>query len=178
VARNINQVSFRRGGGKKRLTEWGIGSFPTGVSALAASTKAIAVLVPAANLEPESPATIVRTRLELMIESDQSVAPEAQLGAFAIGFVNVVAGALGITALPGPVTDLAWGGWFVYQPIMQSVRATTNIGFSRWNRTYHIDSKAMRKFESDMSMVWMIENSSATAGFNFAVGGRILVKAG
>ncbi len=172
-----NRGSFR-GRGSKRLTEWGICSVATGFSSAAAGTKVIAFLAPAAVLEPESPATIVRSRLLLSIRSDQSAATENQMGAFGCGFVNVVAGALGITALPGPATDCAWGGWFVWQPIVQAIRVTTDVGFDpQYVTQYVIDSKSMRKFESDMSLLWMIENVGAH-GFDFAVTGRMLVKAG
>ena len=41
-----------------------------------------------------------------------------------------------------------------------------------------IDSKAMRKFESDEGLVFMIENASSTNGFDAMLQLRFLVKAG
>ena len=176
VRRIRNQGSFGRGG-KKRLTEWGICSVPAGYSVVAANSKVILVLVPAATLEPESPATIVRSRFLLSIQPPGTTSDRDMVGAFGIGFVNVVVGALGVTALPGPATDCAWGGWFVWQPIGVSFNVATEVGFNLLSREYVIDSKAMRKFESDMSMVMMIENTSGSQ-FNALINGRMLVKAG
>jgi len=174
---NRNQSSFR--GSRKRLTEWGICTTPTGFSTVAAGAKVLLVLVPVANLAPESPATIVRSRFILGVRSDQSTATEDLIGAFGIGFVNVVAGALGITALPGPATDCAWGGWMVWQPLIDSIRATTDVGFQgRFTRQYTIDSKAMRKFQEDESLAMVVENTSGAHNFEVALAGRMLVKAG
>ena len=172
----VSHQSFSRG--PKRLTEWGICTVPTGYSSVAANAKAIAVLVPAATLEPESPATIVRTRLELSIRASDTSSDTNMVGAFGCGLVNVVAGALGITALPGPSTDCTWPGWFVWQPIVTAFQVTTDVGFQgQIDRKYTIDSKSMRKFKSDQSLVFMIENNTAVAWL-FAVAGRMLVKAG
>jgi len=136
------------------------------------------VLVPAAGLEPESPATIVRTRLELSIKPTTTASDTNMVGAFGVAFVNTVAATLGITALPGPAAECAWGGWFVWQPIVTSFQVTTDVGFQgQIDRKYTIDSKAMRKFESDQALVMMIENNTAVAWL-FAVAGRLLVKAG
>jgi len=174
---NRNQTTFRRGA--RRQTEWGICTVPTGFTNVAASTKAILVLVPAATLEPESPATIVRSRFLLTVNSDQKIADEVQVGAFGIGFVNTVAATLGITALPGPSTDCAWGGWFVWQAFLNEFvfgQAGASNVFNAGDR-YIIDSKAMRKFESDQALVMMVENAG-TAGIRVALAGRMLVKAG
>ena len=171
-----NQGSFR--GGKKRLTEWGLCSVPTGFSTIGANTKVALVLFPAATLAPESPATIVRSRLHLSVRPVTGGGADVNMvGAFGCGFVNVVAGALGVTALPGPATDCSWGGWFVWQPIGSAFEFITGSG-ARLNSTeYVIDSKAMRKFEADMSLVWMIENSTSVA-WDAMINGRMLVKAG
>ncbi len=175
--RSKNQVSFR-GGGKKRLTEWSLCTVPAGYSTAAGNSKLVLVLFTAALLAPDSPATIVRTRLRLSVRPVTGGGADVNLiGAFGCGFVNVVAGALGITALPGPATDCAWGGWFVWQPVVSAFEFITGTG-ARLNSTdYTIDSKAMRKFESDQSLVFVFENSTSVA-YDVAVSGRILVKAG
>jgi len=170
-----NQGTFRRGG-PKRLTEWGICTVPTGFSNIVPG-KTILVLVPAATLQPESPATVVRSRFMLSIGSDQSAANEAQVGAFGIGFVNEVAGALGVTGVPGPATDCAWGGWFVWQAFLQENSTGTDQVASSISH-YVIDSKAMRKFTEDESLVMVIENTAGSDGLRAAVAGRMLVKAG
>jgi len=138
------------------------------------------VLFPASLLSPESPATIVRSRLVINVGSDQRAATEEIVGAFGCGFVNTVAASLGITALPGPATDCSWGGWFVHETFSERITVTTDIGVGNLGsatRRIVIDSKAMRKFEEDQALVWMFENLAST-GMVFAVSGRMLVKAG
>ncbi len=152
---------------------------PTGYSLVAPASKVLLVLVPSGMLEADSPGTIVRTRGLLSIATDQVAGTEDQVGAFGIGLVNDVAGALGITALPGPATDCQWAGWFVWQAFLQEFRFGDATGFAPGaGIQYEIDSKAMRKFGSDQSLVMMIENTDAAASLRVALAVRILVKAG
>ncbi len=114
--------------------------------------------------------------MHLSPKSDQSVATEEVFGAFGIGLVNVVAGALGITALPGPATHLLWPGWFVWQPFMQRLEFKSAVGIEPgFFKEYVIDSKAMRKVKEDESLMGMLELKTPT-GASFALTGRILVK--
>ncbi len=167
----------RVGKGAKRLVEWSISSVPTGFSAAVAGAKTIAVLVPSTILGEFSPATLVRTHLELRITSDQAGASEDQIGAVGCAFVNDVAGALGITALPGPASESSWGGWFLHKFFIQRFLFASSAGIMERGQSYSIDSKAMRKFASDESLVIMIENFG-TFGFSFALSARFLIKAG
>ncbi len=163
----------------KRSTDWQIATFPVGETAVAASTKVLLILVPSTTLGTIAPATIVRTRGIFAIRSDAPGVTELQVGAFGIGLVNDVAGALGVTALPGPSTDALWGGWFVHQFITQANQVNTAIGAdARGVYQYEIDSKAMRKFESDEALVIMVENTSGSFAFTITAGIRFLVKAG
>ena len=172
-----NRVSVRRVG-SKRQTAWDICSAPTGFSALAAGAKAIAVFAPAAVLQEMAPATVVRTRGVLAIQTDNTGAAEEQIGALGFGFVNEVAAQLGVTGLPGPATDCAWGGWFVHQFFIQSFLFISGVGVDPARATqYPIDSKAMRKFENDEAMLAAVENFGTT-GLEFALSFRMLIKAG
>ncbi len=60
------------------------------------------------------PFTIVRTRVQILFISDQTVASEFPAGA--LGFITVKqpASAIGITAMPTPLTE-SQADWFVYQ---------------------------------------------------------------
>ncbi len=175
---NRNRVQVRRVGSSRRQTEWSISTVPTGYSAVAASTKAIAVLVPSSTLADIGPATVVRTHGILAIQTDNVGASEEQIGALGFAFVNEVAGSLGITGLPGPAAQSSWGGWFVHQFFNQTFLFVSGVGVDPHRSTqYPIDSKAMRKFEADESLLVMIENFG-TFGFEFAISMRILVKAG
>ena len=175
---NRNQVSFSRGG-KRRLTEWSLCTSATGFSNISPASKATLVLFPSTIIDPISPATIVRSRIELAVASDQVAATEVQVGAFGVGFVNAVAGTLGVAGIPGPATDCDWGGWFVHQFFNQEFVFGTAVGLHPDFATrYSIDSKAMRKFHEAEVLVMMIENLSASDGIRVAVSGRFLVKAG
>ncbi len=165
-------------GSKKRSTQWAICSVPTGLSVCAASTKCIAVLVPSTTLLDLVPFTITRTIVELHISSDQSGASECQIGALGFGVVNRVAGALGITGLPGPATDCGWPGWFAHRFFTQEFLFITGTGTEEKGREYHIDSRAQRKVETEEDIVAMIENFDANNGIAFGVSFRMLLKAG
>ena len=163
--------------GSKRLVDWELGIFSTGFTAVAEGSKVLVASFSAAALDPVAPATIVRTRLRISVESNQVIASEDQLGAFGLSFQNEVARALGVTGLAGPVTDFNFD-WFVYQPICQRTTFVDGTGFRRIDTEYEIDSKAMRKFSGGSALVIMAENISSTDAFRIAVEGRILIKAG
>ncbi len=153
-----NQVSFRPAS-KKRQTEWSLCSISTGYSTIAASSKVLMVVFPAAMLSPESPATIVRTRGVLSIRPVETAIDRTLVGAVGFGIVNTVAGALGITALPGPSAQCSWAGWFVWQTFIEQFFITTDVGWDFASKSFTIDSKAMRKFKEDEALVVVIENA-------------------
>ena len=164
--------------GKKRLVAWDICSAPTGVSNLAAATKALALRVPSSTMQDIAPGTVVRTHGKLLITTDQTAASEEQIGAIGFGFVNDVAGALGVTGLPGPANECAWSGWFLHQFFNQGFKLGDATGFGNNGVEYTLDSKGMRKFGADEELVVVIENFHASTAFNFALSFRMLIKAG
>ena len=123
------------------------------------------------------PFTIVRSRFVIGVESDQTAASESQIGAFGMAVVSDEAVAVGVTAVPTPVTQMASDYWFVHQIFMSSciVKDATGIDFDVM-KNYEIDSKAMRKVDIGQDLVLVAELSAAGAGFAFTVGGRMLVK--
>jgi len=174
--RTSNRGSFSRG--RQRQTEWSLCSVPTGYSLIAANTKVLLVLFPVVTLAAESPATIVRTRGTLSVKNVDAAGDNDIAGAFGCGLVNSVAGALGVTGIPGPATNCDWPGWYVWQPFLHSLELVSGVGFdSNFDREYVIDSKAQRKFEDGQALAWVIENNTAVA-FEAAVSLRTLVKAG
>ncbi len=170
--------SFVRSG-KVRQTDWVLAVATTSVVNVPAASKVLLVSFPSATLATLAPSTLIRTRGIFSISSDQQAAGEQQLGAVGFGFVNEVARALGVTGLPGPFTDDLWGGWFYHQYIAQRFGFASGVGFEAdfAPRTV-IDSKAMRKFESDEGLVFMVENGHATHGFDIQLHARMLIKAG
>ena len=171
--------SIRKGGGLKRSTDWSLGIIPVGGTVVPAASKLVVGTFTSATLATLVPATVIRVRGMMNVYSDQVAATEHQVGAMGFGFVNEVAATLGITGLPGPSTDALWDGWFVHQFITQRFHFADNTGLLPYMGTqYVIDSKAMRKFESDEALVVVVENTSLTQGFEVQLGCRILTKAG
>ena len=69
--------------------------------------------------------TIVRTIGRYFVASDQALALEEQLGAWGMVRVTEAAAAIGITAIPGSVTDKDDEGWMVWEGIAQNGQLTT-----------------------------------------------------
>jgi len=120
------------------------------------------------------PFTIMRTRLTVLFESDQAIASERPQGAFGIVIVNDVASALGITGVPGPVTDPN-SPWLVYQGLVSSFLLGDATGFINDGSLYEIDSKAMRKVGENENINFMVEMRTAP-GAIITIEGRMLVK--
>ena len=119
--------------------------------------------------------TILRTVGLMAVRSDQSAAAEEQLGAFGMYVVSDRAIAIGLSAIPGPVTNIDDDGWFMYQPVAQAFLFLTAAGFESDNaRHYPFDSKAKRVVPSGMGIAVMVENSHATHAFDIAFTIRIL----
>jgi len=165
-------------GRSKRSTTWSICSVPTGMSNLAAATKSLAISVPSTTLLDLIPFTITRTVGKVAISSDQLAATEEQIGAFGFGLINDVAGAIGVSGIPGPATNCGWPGWFVHQFFSRRLAIVTAIGSLIDTTEYVFDSRAMRKIEAEQDLVFVVENFHATAGLRFAASFRMLIKAG
>ncbi len=123
------------------------------------------------------PFTIIRTHLVVSIISDQVAADEAQFGAFGMAVVSEQAEAIGVTAVPTPVTDANSDLWFVHQWLMNEVSVVSAVGFNEDGaHQYLIDSKAMRKVEEGEDVVGVAEFSAAGGGIIVRVAGRLLLK--
>jgi len=138
-----------------------------GVAALHASLNAAALAL--------RPFTIIRTRGVISVQSDQEVADEE--GIFGMGYAVVSddASAIGITAVPTPITDQASNLWFVYEEIPWSWRIVTS-GAGKTVTHQAFDSKGMRKVEVGQDIVNVVENNSSAFGCEFSVDSRLLVK--
>ncbi len=119
------------------------------------------------------PFTIVRTHVAYHVHSDQAAAFESQVGAVGFAVVSDQAVAVGITAVPTPITDLESDLWFVHEIYMQSSASVVEgqVGFR-----YTIDSKAMRKVEDGQDVVVLAELDNQGSGQDIILGGRMLIK--
>ncbi len=110
--------------------------------------------------------TVVRTLGQFFVTSDQAIAVEEQIGAWGMVRITDAALAIGVTAMPGPVTDLDDEGWMVWQGFSQNGQLTTGgpSGFM-----YSFESKAARRIEEGHSMAIVVENAHASEGFRFSL---------
>jgi len=156
-----------RGRAPRRSTEWLASADVTTFTTLAASGVVLSQFF--AFLEP---ATIIRTRGSLWVKSDQVAAQETSFGALGFSVVTNQANAIGVTAVPTPITDEASDEFFVWMPFATLIETTVGAikGFE-----YPFDSKAMRKVTSGQTTVVTLENASLV-GLEFLIKFRMLVK--
>ena len=93
--------------------------------------------------------TIVRTRGELLLTLSST--PVAGDGwpeiAFGICIVSENAAGIGVTAIPDPIADIAWDGWYVYWTGAIHTGQNNLYGPAAAARIV-IDNKAMRKHKN------------------------------
>ena len=159
--------------GARRQTTWL--DVPVQVSTLSAASQLILSLT--AEELAKRPFTVIRTRLTVSVQSDQSAGSETGISAIGLCVVSDQALAIGVTAVPTPITDLASDLWLMHQPLISAFLFATAAGFEEPNdRIYEIDSKAMRKVNNDQDLVMVTENSAVGGGAIITVLGRILIK--
>ena len=159
--------------GPRRATDWGASSVQSSkVNIAAASAVLDEVFVPIVGGE-----TLIRTRGALAYSSDQAIATETQVGAFGICVVTAQAVSVGITAIPHPATDAAWGGWLYHQFLQRVFRFGTAVGMEPdFMHQIEVDSKAMRKVDEDERLITVWENTSSTHGIDTLSSFRFLSK--
>ena len=162
--------SFVRG--PRTATDWSASTPITAFTTVAASTAVLdQVFIPLPGGE-----TVLRTRGIFTFMSDQAAANENVLGAVGIGVVSEQAATVGITAIPHPATDAAWGGWLWHSFFASRLQFVSAVGvLPEMAQTIVIDSKAMRKVGENERLVLVMENSSIK-GLQFGMSVRILSK--
>jgi len=134
------------------------------------------ILAQSADLDIKRPFTILRTHLFLSVGSDQSAADEVQFGAVGMCVVADQASAIGITAVPTPITDLGSDLFFLHQFFASDFALATAIGIAGTRKIFEISSKAMRKVNDDQEAILVGEVASISNGVNIQLGGRMLIK--
>ncbi len=140
---------------------------------------AAVISVANAELLDERPFTIVRTHLMIHWVSDQVAASELQLGAVGAAVVSDQAVAIGVTAVPTPVTDLTSDLWYMHQRFMNEFKLLSSVGFeSNAGRVWEIDSKAMRKVVFGAQPIFVAESLTTIGdgGGQLTHAGRFLIK--
>ncbi len=162
---------IRQSRGTRRPTTWVQSTDETSFTTVAAAT---AVLDQ--SLVSGDPTTIVRTRGQITVISDQAAAGERPFGALGMNIVSAEALAAGAASIPPPYSNSGDDGWFLHQFFDAPVRFGSGVGFNNISKTFAFDSKAMRKVSPDDRIVVMVENGSAADGLVFLLSFRMLLK--
>ena len=168
MARGRHQVIRSR---STRVSAWG-GAFLAN-TVIAASGKTLLASLDAQALALR-PFTVIRTRLLISYESDQTTVLERPQGAFGMAVVSDQASAAGAASIPGPQTDTDYD-WIVYQGLQCSFIFVSGAGFrSPGAEQYTVDSKSMRKVGLNEDLVFMVEQD--LFGARIGIEGRFLIK--
>jgi len=123
------------------------------------------------------PFTVIRTHVAVNMSSDQIIAGEGGIGGYGGCVVTAQAEAIGITAIPTPILDMASDSWFLHTLTPFQLVFATAVGFDDHSgETFHYESKAMRKVSEDERLIFVAESAAAQDGANIRVAGRILIK--
>ena len=172
---NRNISRFRRGSVQRRESLWIFGN-PIDTTLSAASTAALVSTLNAAALALR-PFTVVRTRGQLWIRSDQTAAAEDYAASLGMAVVSEQAAAIGVTAVPTPEADRGSDMFFLFESGQQAFTrfdATGVLGME--GIVIGFDSKAMRKVNGDQDIAVVIETASISLGAQVMVSFRMLVK--
>ncbi len=163
-----------RGGKNRRESLW-IGGLEARTTIAGASGAVLLSSLNAAALALR-PFTVVRTRGAMYLQSDQTGANEFQAVAYGRAVVSDQASAIGITAVPTPVTDDGSDLWYMYEWLFNDFTFVSGVGFGQAGRFKEIDSRAMRKVEDGQDMVSVVESGANTFGLAVHTFTRTLVK--
>ena len=163
--------------GQRRSTSWETGPLSADTTVSSSTGK----LWSATAVPQVDGLTVVRMRGLINIWlTAATAAGDGFAGAFGIGITSDEAIAIGVTAVPSPLSNMAWEGWIWHS--FWDVRALTGTIADGVNAgvTYQrvvVDSKAMRKLPLGMTMFGasdQTESGTATAEYNADI--RMLVK--
>jgi len=123
------------------------------------------------------PFTVIRSRFEFMVRSDQIAASETQAAAFGFCIVTDQARAAGVASIPTPITEMGSDVWFLHKLMFNRFSFITGSGFANVASSWSVDSRAMRKVAIGEDIVGVGEGEfTVGAGVTLTVGGRMLVK--
>jgi len=173
----------RQVGSVRRTTAWDVGPGNTTPTAVAADGKYLS-----AGVSPTRDGlTLVRTRGAFMMYLNATTAlNDGMQCALGIAKVTIDAFNIGITAIPGPITDEAWDGWLYHRYFsLYAPAAITGAGIVDRDMAlpltsavrFEIDSKAMRKIANEEIFIVIMEQfKTGTAVAQFRFVSRMLFK--
>ena len=161
--------------GPRRMTRW-IGSADvTAVTVLTGGATTFDQSLTVAELALR-PFTVIRTVGMFAARSDQIAASEDAMAAVGMAVVSDAAVAVGVTALPGPITDEDSDLWYMYDTVAPGCFLASSIGFASPAFQYrYFDSRGQRKVEDGQDIAVMLEAGSGV-GVAVWLKFRMLVK--
>ncbi len=176
VPRSRKSGFVLRSGGPKRLTLWL--QLATSETTLLGSPSAVLTNSLNAVALALRPFTVVRTRGIIHARSDQVGAAQTFGVDVAQAVVSEQASAIGVTAVPTPLTDKGSDLFFVYEQLFGHINvgsgAGTGVPDQAGGLFMKFDSKAMRKVDDDQDLITVVENE--INGVIVVVSGRTLIK--
>jgi len=164
-----------RSGVMRRETLW-VSFGPVSVAMATSSTAVQIGTFSATFLLDTAPFTIVRTRGDWLVLSDQSAASESYDVGLGCAIVTSQAIAIGVTAVPTPMTDADSDAFFVYEHAHGRLEVLDATGAFEAGRDRQFDSKAMRKVPDGFNQSIVVETSSISSGAAVRVFLRQLIK--
>jgi len=167
-------------GGRRRPVTWAVG--PTIVQQAISATGKLLWTTSITGAGEALERTVMRIRGGGLIHLlTATAAGDGFSFGLGIGLVSEQAQATGPGAIPGPLTDRDWDGWIWHmQGSIVAVTATISDGVNAVSvaRHFDIDSKAMRKWDSDadaiVGVLEVTELGTATAEIQAST--RLLLK--
>ena len=161
----------------QRKTAWALGPEIT----LQSITAIGSVLGSGTQLVSADEITVVRTRgaISLWLEA-ATTAGDGFSGAMGIGIVTTPAFDIGVTAVPTPIAEESWDGWLWHQYFQlhaggaiaaAAAQDTDEVNATSAAVRYEIDSKAMRRFNSQETLILVIELGVETGSATLRVEG-------
>ena len=121
------------------------------------------------------PFTIMRNRGFVWMATDQATNSEEPFGVYGEIVVTESASAIGITAIPTPMTETN-ASWVTWAPMVAAMRFSTAAAFANMGQHFEVDSKAMRKVGIDDDLVGIVQNGSSSHGLQFLAMMRTLIQ--
>ena len=145
-----------RGNRSRRRTEWFGGVGGTAVQSFSSSGTA---LLGSGIITTTGEETLARTRgiLDIFLTAGTS-AGDGYFGAVGIGLATTSAFQAGVASLPTPITESGWDGWLWHQFYSVHIGIAASADSDGSHFRTEIDSKAMRKVDTSMTLYAAIEH--------------------
>jgi len=161
---------------QRRLTAWDAG--PGGTAVTSISSTAATFLGSAITATVEG-ITAIRIRGKFWATlTSTAAAQDAFIGAFGIGIASLAAVTAGAGSVPTPLTEQGSENWLYWMPVQILAQGTGTLGRELGAfQSFEVDSKAMRKLPTDLSIYAMVELAEVgTAVASFLFDSRVLAK--